>query len=58
MVKFDVYLLPTSYVVDLQAELLGDIGVCVVAPLLPLNEMPARPMVRLNPVLRETGIGL
>ena len=58
MSRFDVYLAPgkggTGYVIDVQANLLNDLGTRVVVPLLPI-ELAPKPARGLNPVFDIDG---
>jgi toxin CcdB len=53
MARFDVYRNPdgSGYLLDVQANLLGDLNTRVVVPLLPPDEAP-HPARRLNPCFR------
>ncbi len=55
MAQFDVYRLSDgALVVDLQADLLGELTTRVVAPLLPLRSL-GKPIKRLNPTFTIAG---
>jgi toxin CcdB len=56
MAKFDVYQLKgeNTYVLDCQADLLGDLNTRLVVPLLPEGEA-IKPAARLNPILEVEG---
>jgi len=56
MAKFDVYCQKNggAFVLDCQADLLGDLNTRLVVPLLPLGEAP-EPAARLNPIFEVEG---
>lgn len=53
MTRFNVYANPTGsgYVLDVQADVLGDLNTRLVAPLMPLERAPV-PAKRLNPIFQ------
>jgi len=57
MARFDVYCIEglPHYVIDLQAELLRDLGTRVVVPVVKLETMDREAAVRLRPHLRIAG---
>jgi toxin CcdB len=56
MAKYDVYRLREGrgFLLDCQADVLGDLNTRFVVPLLPENEAP-KPATRLNPIFNVTG---
>jgi len=58
MARFDIYPTPgkdrRGYILDVQADLLGDLKTCVVVPLLPRTES-LKPLRDLNPVFMVEG---
>ena len=59
MAQFDIHPGPKgdgpTYLVDLQADLLGDIATTVVAPLYPIDAVAHRLARRLNPIFEIKG---
>jgi toxin CcdB len=62
MPQFAVYRNPNAatrerfpFLLDVQSDLLAELGTRVVAPLAALSSLPARPMTRLMPVFRING---
>ncbi len=59
MAQFDLHKNPRGgaypYLLDVQAELLERLGTRVVVPLMPLKKYGARPITRLNPVVKVKG---
>ena len=59
MAQFDVFRHAKSrrypYLLDLQADLLGDLATRIVAPLMPLARLRGKPIGRLNPVVAVDG---
>jgi toxin CcdB len=59
MAQFDLYKNPRGgsypYLLDVQAGLLDRLGTRVVVPLMPLKKYGARPITRLDPVVKVKG---
>lgn len=54
MAKYDVYIVQDNYVIDVQDDLLSDLNIRVVIPLI-LSDQAPQPARRLNPVFEING---
>jgi len=54
MAKYDVYIVQDNYVLDVQADLLSDLNIRVVIPLILPDQAP-QPARRLNPIFEING---
>ena len=54
MAKYDVYVTPDGYYLDVQADILGDLNSRIIVPLMPINQSP-KPAKRLNPLFEVKG---
>jgi len=55
MAKYDVYIVQDNYVLDVQADLLSDLNIRVVIPLILPDQAP-QPARRLNPIFEITNL--
>lgn len=54
MAKYDVYIVQDNYVIDVQDDLLSDLNIRVVIPLILPDQAP-QPAQRLNPIFEING---